>query len=43
MSTTTTDQTEIHERVRERYADAALSVLGQDEPTASSCSGHNIR
>jgi arsenite methyltransferase len=36
-TTATTDQADIHELVRERYAEAALSVLGQDEPTASSC------
>lgn len=37
MTTTTTDQERIHELVRDRYADAALTVLGQDEATASAC------
>jgi arsenite methyltransferase len=37
MTTVTRDQEHIHEVVRERYADAALSVLGQEEATVSSC------
>ncbi len=41
MTTTTNDQSPIHELVRERYAEAALSVLGQDEPVASSCCGED--
>lgn len=35
--TTTTDQEQIHDLVRERYAEAALAVLNQDEPVAASC------
>lgn len=37
MTTTTIDQERIYELVRDRYADAALSVLNQDEPAASAC------
>ena len=40
MTTTTTDQGErIHELVRERYADAALQVLEQQEDVAVGCCG----
>jgi SAM-dependent methyltransferase len=39
MTTTTPDMQRIHEVVRDRYADAALTVLGQDEQAASPCCG----
>jgi SAM-dependent methyltransferase len=39
MTTTTRDQEYIHELVRDRYADAALTVLEQDEGAASACCG----
>ncbi len=38
-TTTTTDQERIHEAVRERYAGEALTVLEQEESSASSCCG----
>ncbi len=39
MTTTTKDSEQIHETVRERYADAALQVLGQQEDVAVGCCG----
>lgn len=42
MATTTSDHEHIHDLVRERYADAALSVLGQHEPVGSSCCGDDL-
>ena len=39
MTTTTKDSERIHETVRERYADAALQVLGQEEDVAVGCCG----
>ncbi len=39
MTTTTKDNEQIHETVRERYADAALQVLGQEEDVAVGCCG----
>jgi SAM-dependent methyltransferase len=39
MTTTTKDSERIHETVRERYADAALQVLGPEEDVAVGCCG----
>ena len=39
MTTTTRDSERIHETVRERYADAALQVLGQEEDVVVGCCG----
>ena len=39
MTTTTRDSDQIHQEVRERYAGAALEVLEQGEPAATSCCG----
>jgi len=39
MTTITKDQGQIHETVRERYADAALTVLEQEKPAVSDCCG----
>ena len=39
MTTTTPESERIHETVRQRYADAALQVLGQEEDIAVGCCG----
>ena len=39
MTTTTKGDERIHETVRERYADAALQVLGQEEDVSVGCCG----
>lgn len=39
MTTTTSDSERIHETVRERYAGAALEVLGHESDTAVGCCG----
>jgi arsenite methyltransferase len=38
-TTTTKEQEQVHETVRERYADAALTVLDQEQPAVSDCCG----